>query len=84
MKILFDQISTDCSKIVTNTYSTSFSMATKMLHSSIRNHIYNIYGFVRFADEIVDSFHNYPKKELACLLVFEAKAILKSIFKMRV
>jgi phytoene/squalene synthetase len=39
-------------------------MATKMLHSSIRNHIYNIYGFVRFADEIVDSFHNYPKKEL--------------------
>ena len=64
MKILFDQISTDCSKIVTNTYSTSFSMATKMLHSSIRNHIYNIYGFVRFADEIVDSFHNYPKKEL--------------------
>jgi phytoene/squalene synthetase len=39
-------------------------MATKMLHSSIRNHIYNIYGFVRFADEIVDSFHEYPKEEL--------------------
>jgi phytoene/squalene synthetase len=39
-------------------------MATKMLHPSIRNHIYNIYGFVRFADEIVDSFHNYPKKLL--------------------
>ena len=39
-------------------------MATKMLHSSIRNHIYNIYGFVRFADEIVDSFHNYPKELL--------------------
>ena len=64
MKSLFDQISVDCSKIVTKTYSTSFSMATKMLHPSIRNHIYNIYGFVRFADEIVDSFHNYPKKLL--------------------
>jgi len=39
-------------------------MATKMLDVSIRNHIYNIYGFVRFADEIVDSFHDYPKEEL--------------------
>ena len=64
MKNLFDQISRDCSKIVTNTYSTSFSMATKMLNSSIRYHIYNIYGFVRFADEIVDSFHNYSKESL--------------------
>lgn len=64
MKILFDQISSNCSKIVTQTYSTSFSMATKMLHPSIRNHIYNIYGFVRFADEIVDSFHSYPKEAL--------------------
>jgi phytoene/squalene synthetase len=64
MKNLFDQISVECSKIVTQTYSTSFSMATKILHSSIRNHIYNIYGFVRFADEIVDSFHNYPKELL--------------------
>lgn len=64
MKKLFDHISGECSKIVTQTYSTSFSMATKMLHISIRPHIYNIYGFVRFADEIVDSFHRYPKKEL--------------------
>ena len=64
MKKLFDQISEDCSRLVTKTYSTSFSMATKMLHPSIRNHIYNIYGFVRFADEIVDSFHNYPKESL--------------------
>ena len=39
-------------------------MATKMLSSSIRQDIYNIYGFVRLADEIVDSFHDYPKKEL--------------------
>ena len=64
MKNLFDKVSEDCSKIVTKSYSTSFSMATKMLHHSIRNHIYNIYGFVRFADEIVDTFHDYPKKNL--------------------
>ena len=64
MKELFDHISAECSKIVTKNYSTSFSMATKMLHPSIRNHIYNIYGFVRFADEIVDSFHDYPKEKL--------------------
>ena len=50
--------------MVTKTYSTSFSMATKMLSNSIRQDIYNIYGFVRLADEIVDSFHDYPKKEL--------------------
>ena len=64
MKKLYDHISGKCSKIVTQTYSTSFSMATKMLHTSIRPHIYNIYGFVRSADEIVDSFHKYPKKDL--------------------
>ena len=64
MKTLYDSVSENCSKIVTHTYSTSFSLATKMLDSSIRNHIYNIYGFVRFADEIVDTFHQYPKKEL--------------------
>jgi phytoene synthase len=61
MKKTFDDVSNDCSKIVTKTYSTSFSLATKMLSKSIRQHIYNIYGFVRFADEIVDSFHEYDK-----------------------
>ena len=64
MKRLFDEVSEICSKVVTQSYSTSFSLATKMLSNSIRNDIYNIYGFVRFADEIVDSFHNYNKKEL--------------------
>ena len=64
MKELFDSVSSDCSKIVTNSYSTSFSLATRMLSSSIRTHIYNIYGFVRFADEIVDTFHSYNKMEL--------------------
>lgn len=64
MKPLFDSVSARCSKLVTNQYSTSFSLATKMLAGSIRQDIYNIYGFVRFADEIVDSFHEYDKKEL--------------------
>ena len=64
MKELFDKISEDCSKNVTKSYSTSFSLATKMLSANIRQDIYNIYGFVRFADEIVDSFHSYNKKEL--------------------
>ena len=61
---LFNEISQEFSKQVTNKYSTSFSLATKTLDSSIRNHIYNIYGFVRFADEIVDTFHDFPKKKL--------------------
>ena len=64
MKSIFDKISFDCSKNVTKSYSTSFSSAVKMLAPSIRQDIYNIYGFVRFADEIVDSFHEYDKSVL--------------------
>lgn len=64
MKSIFDNVSKECSRIVTQTYSTSFSMASKMLSQSIRQDIYNIYGFVRFADEIVDSFHDYDKESL--------------------
>ncbi|WP_223548008.1 MULTISPECIES: phytoene/squalene synthase family protein [Aestuariivivens] len=64
MKYIFDNVSYKCSKIVTKTYSTSFSLATKMLYKSIRSDIYNIYGFVRCADEIVDSFHDYDKETL--------------------
>ncbi|EGV45112.1 phytoene/squalene synthase family protein [Bizionia argentinensis JUB59] len=64
MKSIFDIVSHSCSQTVTKTYSTSFSLATKMLASSIRQDIYNIYGFVRFADEIVDSFHDYDKEVL--------------------
>lgn len=64
MKSIFDKVSRDCSKLVTTSYSTSFSLATKMLSDTIRQDIYNIYGFVRFADEIVDTFHNYDKTEL--------------------
>jgi phytoene synthase len=61
MKSIFDSVSHECSKTVTKSYSTSFSLATKMLSDSIRQDIYNIYGFVRFADEIVDTFHAYDK-----------------------
>lgn len=64
MKSIFDNVSRECSKTVTNAYSTSFSMATKMLSPKIRQDIYNIYGFVRFADEIVDTFHDYDKEKL--------------------
>ena len=64
MKQLFDDVSYKCSKITTKTYSTSFSFGILALHKSIRKSIYNIYGFVRFADEIVDSFHDYDKSNL--------------------
>jgi len=64
MKELFDKLSFRCSHRVTSMYSTSFSHAVKMLRPKIQNDIYAIYGFVRFADEIVDSFHDYDKKLL--------------------
>lgn len=64
MKQLFDEVSFKCSKLVTKSYSTSFSLAVKMLDPSIREAIYSIYGFVRFADEIVDSFHDFEKETL--------------------
>lgn len=64
MKSTFDLVSKLCSKEVTQSYSTSFSIATKLLAPSIRQDIYNIYGFVRFADEIVDTFHDYDKEFL--------------------
>ena len=64
MKSLFDTVSFKCSKLVTQSYSTSFSLAVKMLSPGIRDAIYSIYGFVRFADEIVDSFHGFEKENL--------------------
>ncbi|AWV99015.1 phytoene/squalene synthase family protein [Arcticibacterium luteifluviistationis] len=64
MKQLFDELSLQSSKLVTKKYSTSFSLAVGLLSPTIRPAIYNIYGFVRLADEIVDSFHDYPKEDL--------------------
>ena len=60
----FDKVSYKCSRIITNTYSTSFSMGIKMLHKDLHKPLYNIYGFVRLADEIVDSFEIFDKKSL--------------------
>ncbi len=64
MKALFDDVSAQCSKMITKSYSTSFSLGIRFLHKRFRNPIYAIYGFVRFADEIVDTFHDYNKEEL--------------------
>jgi phytoene synthase len=64
MKSLFDKTSFKTSKLTTESYSTSFSLATRFLGSEIRDAIYGIYGFVRFADEIVDTFHDYDKQRL--------------------
>ena len=64
MKEIFDKVSAACGKITTRSYSTSFSLGIYFLDASIRGPIYSIYGFVRFADEIVDSFHGYDKAYL--------------------
>lgn len=61
---LYDQTSLECSKLVTTKYSTSFSFAIKTLDKSLHSSIFGIYGFVRLADEIVDTFHNHDKKNL--------------------
>ncbi|TSA43646.1 MAG: phytoene/squalene synthase family protein [Chitinophagaceae bacterium] len=61
---IFHELSRDCSKITTEKYSTSFSSAINLLHKDLRSPIYNIYGFVRLADEIVDTFHQFNKDEL--------------------
>ena len=64
MKEVYDIVSLECSKLTTKQYSTSFSLGISMLDKDIHNDIYAIYGFVRLADEIVDSFHDFNKKEL--------------------
>jgi 15-cis-phytoene synthase len=64
MKELYDNVSIRCSELTTLAYSTSFSIGIRCLARELRNPIYSIYGFVRFADEIVDTFHDYNKREL--------------------
>jgi len=61
---LFHDVSYACSKFTTHKYSTSFGSAIRLLHKDLQTPIYNIYGFVRFADEIVDTFHEYNKEQL--------------------
>lgn len=61
MMNIFHDVSQLCSRNTTERYSTSFSSAIRLLHQDLRQPIYNIYGMVRFADEIVDTFHQYDK-----------------------
>ena len=61
-KALFDKLSIINSRKVTRAYSTSFSLGIFLLGEEIRDAIYSIYGFVRFADEIVDTFHDFDKR----------------------
>ncbi|MFW2135625.1 phytoene/squalene synthase family protein [Chryseobacterium sp. TY4] len=77
MKQLFDELSYSVSKITTQKYSTSFSLGILALKPSIRNAIYAIYGFVRLADEIVDSFHDYDKEKLLNRLKIETQNALE-------
>ena len=79
-KEIFDIVSLYCSKRITLSYSTSFSLAIKLLSKEMQDAIYSIYGFVRLADEIVDSFHDYDKtKMLNDLRNFTVDAIEKKI-----
>jgi 15-cis-phytoene synthase len=63
-KPLFDRVSLECSALTTKAYSTSFSLGIRMLSPELRAPIQAVYGFVRFADEIVDTFHDFNKEEL--------------------
>ncbi len=74
---LFHQLSQQCSKATTEKYSTSFSSAIKLLHSDLRVPVFNIYGFVRFADEIVDTFHQHDKAILLAEFKTETYAAIE-------
>ncbi len=80
MMHLFHSVSQECSKLTTEKYSTSFSSAIKLLHPTLRSSIYNIYGLVRFADEIVDTSHDHNKEQLLAAFELETyKAIDEKI-----
>ncbi len=64
MKSLYDHVSLECSKNITRKYSTSFALGIRFLKKELRNPIYSIYGYVRLADEIVDSFEGYKQAEM--------------------
>jgi len=74
---LFHELSQQCSKATTEKYSTSFSSAIKLLHADLQAPVFNIYGFVRFADEIVDTFHQFDKKALLAEFKKETYAALE-------
>src|SRR5882757_4482899 len=74
---LFHELSQQCSKATTEKYSTSFSSAIKLLHTDLQAPVFNIYGFVRFADEIVDTFHQFEKQALLAEFKRETYAALE-------
>lgn len=77
---LYDEACFECSKLITKKYSTSFSLGIKTFDKSFRYPIYAIYGFVRYADEIVDTFYNYDQQQLICRFKEETfKAIKEGI-----
>jgi phytoene/squalene synthetase len=78
MKALYDSTSLAVSRIITNRYSTSFSLGIRFLAKRFREPIYAIYGFVRVADEIVDSFHDYNKKELLDRFINDTKHAIEN------
>ncbi|THU38270.1 phytoene/squalene synthase family protein [Niastella caeni] len=78
MKYLYDKVSIECCKLTTKTYSTSFSLGILSLAKPLRNPIYAIYGFVRLADEIVDSFLEYNRKELLAAFREEVGGALRN------
>ena len=74
----FHELSHQCSRITTKRYSTSFSSAIKLLDKKIQGPIYDIYGFVRFADEIVDTFHEHDKADLLAKFKVETYEAISS------
>ena len=79
MKKLYDNTCNKTSKLFIRSYSTSFSYASKVLNKSVRPHVYNLYAFVRMADEIVDTFHDYPQNELLDQFEQEHKDTIPSL-----
>jgi phytoene/squalene synthetase len=77
MMRIFHQVSQQCSRITAEKYSTSFYSAIRLLHADLRNPICNIYGLVRFADEIVDTFHDYNKASLLARFKAETWAAIE-------
>ena len=61
---LYSDVCAECARLVTHRYSTSFSMGIRLFEDALRAPIYAVYGFVRFADEIVDTFHDHDKRQL--------------------
>lgn len=78
MKSIYDDLAYKISKRTTETYSTSFSLGIKALDAKLQPAIYAIYGFVRLADEIVDSFHSYNQAELLAMLIQDTHQALKN------